>query len=162
MPGVVCAVLTADCLPVLFADRAGGAVGAAHAGWRGLAARRARGDGRGARRARRAGARALVAWLGPAIGPRAFEVGRDVVDAFCAGDPAAGDALRAAGPTASGSPTSIALARRRLAAAGVVAVTGGGHCTFTERARFFSYRRERDTGRQAAFVWRTIATPATL
>jgi copper oxidase (laccase) domain-containing protein len=96
-----------------------------------------------------------VAWLGPAIGPQAFEVGDDVVDAFCDGDPAAGDAF-APRPGGKWHADLYRLARRRLAAAGVVAVTGGGHCTFTEHARFFSYRRERDTGRQAAFVWRTI------
>jgi YfiH family protein len=154
VPGVVCAVLTADCLPVLFADRAGGAVGAAHAGWRGLAAgvleaTVAALGGMGVPAAR------VVAWLGPAIGPQAFEVGDDVVDAFCDGDPAAGDAF-APRPGGKWHADLYRLARRRLAAAGIVDVTGGGHCTFTEHARFFSHRRERDTGRQAAFVWRTI------
>ena len=154
VPGVVCAVLTADCLPVLFADRAGGAVGAAHAGWRGLAAgvleaTVAALGGLGVPAAR------VVAWLGPAIGPQAFEVGGDVVAAFCDSDPAAGDAF-APRPGGKWHADLYRLARRRLAVAGVVAVTGGGHCTFTEHARFFSYRRERDTGRQAAFVWRTI------
>jgi hypothetical protein len=152
LPNVPCAVLTADCLPVLFADREGAGVGAAHAGWRGLAAgvleaTVAALDGLGVPPGR------LVAWLGPAIGPRAFEVGGEVVAAFCDRDPAAAAAFVA---HAGGRWRAdlYALARRRLAAAGVVAVAGGGHCTFAERDRFFSYRRERDTGRQAAFVWR--------
>jgi YfiH family protein len=153
LPGVVCAVLTADCLPVLLADRQGTAVGAAHAGWRGLAA--------GVLEAAVAAlgslgvpAARLSAWFGPAIGPRSFEVGRDVVDAFCAGDRDAASAFaRQAGD--KWRADLYALARRRLAAAGVVEIVGGGlHCTASERERFFSYRRDRVTGRQAAFVWR--------
>jgi copper oxidase (laccase) domain-containing protein len=135
VPGVVCAVLTADCLPVLFADRAGGAVGAAHAGWRGLAA-------------------GVLETTVAALGGLGVPAAR-VVAAFCDGDPAAGDAF-APRPGGKWHADLYRLARRRLAAAGIVDVTGGGHCTFTEHARFFSYRRERDTGRQAAFVWRTI------
>ena len=152
LPGVPCAVLTADCLPVLFADREGAAVGAAHAGWRGLAA--------GVLEATAAALAGLgvpagrvLAWIGPAIGPRAFEVGGDVVGAFCDRDPAAAAAFVA---SAGGRwhADLHALARLRLARAGVVVVSGGGHCTFSAPDRFFSYRRERETGRQAAFVWR--------
>jgi hypothetical protein len=149
--GVVCAVLTADCLPVLFADDAGTVVGIAHAGWRGMAA--------GVLEAtvaalREAGARpgSVVAWLGPAIGPSAFEVGDDVRAAFLAADPRAatcfaphrGDRWLA---------DLYGLARQRLARGGVTRVGGGGFCTFAEPARFFSHRRERESGRMAAAVW---------
>ncbi len=152
LPGVPCAVLTADCLPVLFADREGAGVGATHAGWRGLAAGVLEATvaalaGLGVPPGR------LVAWLGPAIGPHAFEVGPEVVAAFCDRDPAAAAAF-VAHPGGRWRADLYALARHRLASAGVVAVAGGGHCTFAEHDRFFSYRRERDTGRQAAFVWR--------
>jgi YfiH family protein len=152
VPGIVCAVLTADCLPVLFADRAGTAVGAAHAGWRGLAA--------GVLEATVAAlgalgvpAARLTAWLGPAIGPRAFEVGDDVLAACCAGDPGAASAF-VTRPDGKWLADLYALARRRLAATGVGEVRGGGWCTSSEHERFFSHRRQRDTGRQAAFVWR--------
>lgn len=151
-PGVVCAVLTADCLPVLFADREGAAVGAAHAGWRGLAG--------GVLEATVAAfadlgvpATRLAAWLGPAIGPGAFVVGPDVVDAFCALDPGSSGAF-AAGDGDRRLADLYALARRRLAAAGVVTVAGGTQCTWSDRDRYFSYRRDRATGRQGAFVWR--------
>jgi YfiH family protein len=152
LPGVVCAVLTADCLPVLFADRDGTGVGAAHAGWRGLAAGVVEATvaalaGLGVPPAR------LVAWLGPAIGPQTFEVGGEVVAAFCDRDPGAMTAF-VAHAGSRWHADLYALARRRLAAAGVATVTGGGHCTYAEHDRFFSYRRERETGRQAAFVWR--------
>ncbi len=149
--GVVCAALTADCLPVLFADRRGRAVGVAHAGWRGLAA--------GVLEATvaaldRLGAPAgdLCAWLGPAIGPRAFEVGADVRDAFVAADADAVACFVAHGP-GKWHADLYGLARRRLAAAGVHAVHGGEHCTWSDGARFFSYRRDRDSGRMATLVW---------
>jgi YfiH family protein len=152
LPGVVCAVLTADCLPVLFADRDGRAVGAAHAGWRGLAA--------GVLEATVAAlaqlgvpAPRLAVWLGPAIGPAAFEVGADVVSAFCAQDAAAASAFVACS-AGKWRADLYALARRRLKAAGVARITGGTHCTFSEDDRFFSFRRDRETGRQGAFVWR--------
>jgi len=149
--GVVCSVLTADCLPVLLADRTGAAVGIAHAGWRGLAAGVLettvgklahlgveRDD--------------LIAWLGPAIGPEAFEVGADVYAAFCDADPDAA-AFFVAGRPGKWHADLYGLARRRLARAGVSHVTGGGYCTYTDTARFFSYRRERDSGRMATAVW---------
>lgn len=150
-PGVVCAVLTADCLPVLFADRDGRAVGVAHAGWRGLAAgvleaTIAAMAGLGA------SAQRLAVWLGPAIGPEAFEVGTEVYSAFCAQDPAAATAF-AARSSGKWHADLYALARLRLAAAGVVDTCGGAHCTFSENERFFSYRRDRETGRQGAFIW---------
>jgi hypothetical protein len=149
--GVVCAVLTADCLPVLFADRGGNAVGIAHGGWRGLAA--------GVLEAtiaalRDLGARAddLVAWLGPAIGPARFEVGADVHDRFCAGDPEAQACFTPHGPD-KWRADLYGLARARLVRSGVPHVWGGGYCTHSDAMRFFSYRRERDTGRMATVVW---------
>lgn len=149
---VACVVLTADCLPVLFAARDGSAVGAAHAGWRGLAA--------GILEATIAelghvGAApdTLCAWLGPAIGPAAYEVGAEVRDALLLGDPGADAALR------PGQPGHwwldlYAAARRRLAAAGVTAVHGGGLCTASDPGRYFSYRRDGRCGRQATLIWR--------
>jgi len=144
----VCAVLTADCLPVLLASRAGDAVGIAHAGWRGLA-----GGVIEATVARMAVAPgAIVAWLGPGIGRRAYEVGSDVRDAFVASDPSA---VAAFSPAGAGKYLAdlCALAKRRLAAVGVKAVHGGGFCTYEDSARFFSHRRDRTTGRFASLVW---------
>jgi YfiH family protein len=149
--GIVCAVRTADCLPVLFADRAGTVVGAAHAGWRGLAAGVL--EATVAALATLGGApRDLVAWLGPAIGPAAFEVGRDVRDAFAASDP---ESIRSFAPAGDGKWLAdlYALARRRLAAAGVHDVGGGGLCTVADAARFYSHRRARDAARMATLVW---------
>jgi YfiH family protein len=151
--GIVCAVLTADCLPVLFANRRGTVVGIAHAGWRGLAAGvleaavAALGD-------LGASANDLVAWLGPAIGPAAFEVDTDVHAAFSARDPGA---IACFAPQREGKWLAdlYGLARRQLAVAGVTNVSGGGYCTWTDAARFFSYRRERESGRMAALVWIT-------
>ncbi len=149
--GVVCAVLTADCLPVLLADRRGRAVGIAHAGWRGLA-----GGVLEATVAALAGigapAAGLCAWLGPAIGPQAFEVGLDVKDAFAAADPGAGACFAPRGGD-KWDADLYGLARRRLAAAGVHDVHGGGWCTRSDAARFYSHRRERGTGRMATLVW---------
>jgi YfiH family protein len=144
----VCAVLTADCVPVLLAHRSGAAVGIAHAGWRGLA-----GGVIEATLARMAVAPAeVIAWLGPAIGPRAYEVGPDVYDAFVAPDPGAKAAFEPREEGKFGADLH-ALARRRLATAGVTAVYGGGFCTFSDAGRFFSYRRERVTGRFATLIW---------
>jgi YfiH family protein len=159
-PGVVCAVMVADCLPVLFCDTAGRAVGAAHAGWRGLAGGIV--EKTAMRVASLAGARmeTLHAWLGPAIGPSAFEVGEDVLDAFVSpASPAHRDAVMAAFAPREQKHKYLAdiyaLARLRLELAGVAPqhVHGGTHCTVTEAERFFSYRRERTTGRMAAMIW---------
>jgi YfiH family protein len=144
---VVCTVQVADCLPVLFCDRAGSCVAAAHAGWRGLSA----GVLEQTIAALGVPPQHLIAWLGPAIGPTAFEVGADVLDAFGDIDPKH-DAFVAARP-GKWMADLFALARRRLASAGVGAVCGGGLCTASDSARFFSHRRDRVTGRQAAFVW---------
>lgn len=151
-PGVVSAILTADCLPVLFADLDGKVVGAAHAGWRGLA-----GGVLGAtvKAMRAAGAGEITAWMGPAIGRDAFEVGQDVVDAFVA---AIGDAARACFRDYPGRPGKyladmFTLARLMLARDGVERVHGGGLCTASAPERFYSYRRDGVTGRQASLIW---------
>lgn len=146
--GCVCVVMTADCLPVLLTDRQGSVVAAAHAGWRGLcngvleATIAAMGSAPGE----------IMAWMGPAIGPDAFEVGAEVRQAFMAHDPAS-----QAGFAPIGDDKYLAdiylLARQRLAAAGVGAVYGGKYCTVIERDRFFSYRREHQTGRMASLIW---------
>jgi len=160
-PGRVLAVMTADCLPVLLADRAGTVVAVAHAGWRGLAA----GVIENAVRAMNVPGGAkngdIVAWLGPAIGPREYEVGSDVRDAFVAhdatygaahADPAAIDAFE---PRLNGKYLAdlYHLARRRLERVGVTDVHGGDACTFIERERFFSFRRDGQTGRMASLIW---------
>lgn len=154
-PGVALAVLVADCLPVFFADRAGRRVAVAHAGWRGL--------GGGVLRATVAALEvepgALVAWLGPAIGPRRFEVGEEVRDHFL--DHALGVEHRAAMAAAFARGARpghyfadlFALARSELAALGVGAVGGGGLCTWEDGARFYSHRRDGVTGRMAAVIW---------
>lgn len=156
-PGVVCAVLTADCLPVLFTDLAGTVVGAAHAGWRGLAAG-VLGETVAAMRA--AGAGEITAWMGPAIGPAQFEVGPDVRDSFLAAvrGGAGAEQVRAAFAPFEGRPGKYladmnALARLLLAREGVTRVWGGNHCTATERDRLYSYRRDGVTGRQASLIW---------
>ncbi len=148
-PGVVCAVLTADCLPVVLAARDGRAVGVAHAGWRGLAA----GVLEAAVAALPVPAPEALAWLGPAIGPAAFEVGPEVAAALIEADPGAHASLTPGRGDRCHADLS-ALAARRLYAAGVAAVHGGGWCTYTEQARFFSHRRDGDTGRMATLVYR--------
>lgn len=149
-PGVVAAVQTADCLPVLFADRQGTAAAAAHAGWRGLAAGvlEATVEAMDLPRDR------LLAWLGPAIGPTAFEVGAEVKAAFMAVDEAAGQAFSPS-PNGRWLADLFLLARQRLARAGVNEVYGGGVCTFSDPVRFYSYRRDQVTGRMASLVWLT-------
>ncbi|MBU0751161.1 MAG: peptidoglycan editing factor PgeF [Gammaproteobacteria bacterium] len=147
-PGSVCAVLTADCLPVLFCDVGGTAVAAAHAGWRGLAA----GVLEKSALALRRPPGEVMAWLGPAIGPTAFEVGDEVRAAFVAHDAAAAKAFA---PHGAGKWLCdlYELARQRLADVGVRRVSGGGFCTVTERERFYSYRRDGATGRMASLIW---------
>lgn len=147
-PRRVCAVLTADCLPVLLAHRGGAAVGIAHAGWRGLVA----GVIEATLARMEVAPREVVAWLGPGIGPRAYEVGRDVYDAFCARDPGLAAAFEPAGEDRYRADLCAA-ARHLLGAAGVQGVSGGGFCTYTDAARFFSYRRARATGRSASLIW---------
>ncbi|MCO6414248.1 MAG: peptidoglycan editing factor PgeF [Thiogranum sp.] len=146
--GVVCAVLTADCLPVLFCDRRGSRVAAAHAGWRGLAA----GVLEATVAALDTAPGELMAWLGPAIGPRHFEVGDEVRHVFIDQQSAAHAAFTA-GPDGRWMADLYRLARLRLQAAGVDAVYGGRFCTYAERDRFYSYRRDGVTGRMASLIW---------
>ncbi|MBI4995911.1 MAG: peptidoglycan editing factor PgeF [Rhodocyclales bacterium] len=144
----VCAVLTADCLPILFCDAAGTVVAAAHAGWRGLLG----GVIEATVGAMAVSPQHLLAWLGPAIGPAAFEVGEEVRIAFVADDPEAFSAF-AARPDGKWLCDLYLLARQRLARLGVIRVFGGGRCTHGETALFYSYRRERETGRMASLIW---------
>lgn len=146
--GAVCAVLTADCLPVLLCDRAGREVVAVHAGWRGLV----NGVVEAALDRFKAKPRELLAWLGPAIGPAAFEVGEEVRQAFLADDPGAEAAFRNNRP-GHWLADLYGLARLRLARRGVTAVYGGGLCTYGDAARFYSFRREPVTGRMASLIW---------
>lgn len=149
-PGVVCAIQTADCLPVLFCDRAGKVVGAAHAGWRGLAAGVLENT---VAQMRAAGGSDILAWLGPAIGPQRFEVGEEVRQAFIARTPRAEAAFAPAGTSGKHLADIYALARLVLRGAGVDSVSGGGLCTVSDPRRFYSYRRDRTTGRMATLIW---------
>jgi polyphenol oxidase len=147
-PGQVCAVLTADCLPVVFVDRDATRVGVAHAGWRGLA------DGvlEATIKALEVPPAYLLAWLGPAISQREFEVGAEVRSAFLARAPQSASAFTT---NAQGrfQADLYALARMRLARAGVKSVFGGGWCTVREADRFYSFRRDGKTGRMATLAW---------
>jgi polyphenol oxidase len=146
--GQVCAVLVADCLPVFLTDRTGDRVGIAHAGWRGLAA----GVVEATLATLDCDPRDVVAWLGPSIGPRAFEVGDDVRNAFLAQDDGATAEFHR-GRSGRWLADLPGLARRRLAAAGVAAVSGGDLCTHADPTRFYSFRRDGATGRMAALAW---------
>lgn len=152
-PATVCAVLTADCLPVLFCDRAGSVVAAAHAGWRGLAS----GVLEAAVAAMGVAPEDVLAWMGPAIGPRAFEVGDEVRRIFVRQHAEAASAFTAQPPGGESKQKWLAdiyqLARLRLSHAGVTSIYGGGRCTYGERGEFFSYRRDGVTGRMAALIW---------
>lgn len=146
--GVVCAVMTADCLPVLISNRKGSRIAAVHAGWRGLAG----GVIEAALERFPDGADEIIVWLGPAIGPRAFEVGNEVRDIFIAQDEYAEDAFQ----TSDGGKWMAdlyLLARIRLARRGIRHVYGGGLCTYSEPNRFFSYRRDQVTGRMVSLIW---------
>lgn len=147
-PGWVCAVLTADCLPLLFCAEDASVIAAAHAGWRGLAAGviEASVAAMAIERGR------LLAWLGPAIGPSAFEIGADVRDVFCRHDAAAEQAFVPRGKDKWLCDLYL-LARQRLAGLGVRRVSGGECCTFGDPQRFYSYRRDGVTGRMASCIW---------
>ncbi len=147
-PGQVCAVMTADCLPLLVCDLQGRSVAAVHAGWRGLAA----GVIESALASLQADPADLLVWLGPAIGPDAFEVGPDVRAAFLAADPGVAHAFRNR-PRDKWLADIYTLARARLAAVGVGYVFGGDLCTFADPRRFFSFRRDGATGRMASLIW---------
>lgn len=143
-------VMTADCLPVLFCDQAGSVVASAHAGWRGLCA----GVLEQTVAAMQVSPAAILAWLGPAIGPAAFEVGQDVRDAFLAQDPAMAQAFRAHELQAGKWWADLSLlARLRLQRAGVSQIYGGDVCTVQNPARFYSYRRDGQTGRMSGLIW---------
>jgi len=155
--GHVCAVMTADCLPVLLCDAQGTVVGAAHAGWRGLCSGVIEATLSRMQAAAGAGAPRWLAWLGPAIGPDAFEVGAEVRDAFLA-QARADEQAAVAAAFRAGAPGKYladiyALARTRLARAGCTEVYGGDACTVGEAGRFYSYRRDGVTGRMASLVW---------
>lgn len=146
--GVVLAVLTADCLPVLLCAQDGSEVAAAHAGWRGLAS----GVLEATVASMRTPAEQLIAWMGPAAGPRAYEVGAEVRDAFMTDDPADATAFAPTRPEHWLCDLYM-LARRRLVRCGVASVHGGDRCTIGEPERFFSHRRDGRSGRMATLVW---------
>ncbi|KNH47766.1 peptidoglycan editing factor PgeF [Pseudomonas lini] len=147
-PGIACTAMTADCLPALFCDRAGTRVAAAHAGWRGLAA----GVLEATLDSLAIPPEDVLVWLGPAIGPQAFEVGPEVRETFVQQLPEAAKAFVPSQNAGKFMADIYELARLRLAARGVTAVYGGGFCTVTD-PRFFSYRRSPRTGRFASLVW---------
>ncbi len=147
-PGRICAILTADCLPVLLASAAGDRVGGAHAGWRGLAA----GVIESTVKALGVASGELMAWLGPAIGPAHFEIGPEVREELLRLDPGAEGAFGVNGRGRFVADLYL-LARRRLARAGVERIYGGGGCTYTEADKYFSHRRDGRTGRQASLIW---------
>lgn len=147
-PGRVCAILTADCLPVLFCDLDGTRVAAAHAGWRGLA-----GGVLGATvEAMRVRPSRVMAWLGPAIEPAAFEVGAEVLEQFVARDPAHAGAFER-NERGRWQADIYALARGELRRLGIERIHGGGFGTFADATRFYSYRRDKRTGRMATLIW---------
>ena len=148
-PGEVLAILTADCLPVVLAQRDGPALGVAHAGWRSLVG----GVLEATVHAMDAEPFSLIAWLGPAIGPKAFEVGDEVRAQFMAVDAEASNAFTAGRPGHWWCDL-YALARQRLRTVGVTDVHGGGRCTLTDEDQFFSYRRDGQCGRMATLAWR--------
>lgn len=146
----ICTVMTADCLPVLFCDDAGTAVGAAHAGWRGLAG----GILENTVRAMQTPGEQVMAWLGPAISQKVFEVGSDVRDAFVNHAPEAAQAFIPGAQPGKWFADLYLLARQRLNAIGITRVYGGDRCTFTEADSFFSARRDgTQSGRQASLIW---------
>lgn len=150
-PGNVCAILVADCLPILLCDRAGTLVGVIHAGWRGLA----EGIVERTVSAIDSPETSLMAWLGPAIGPQHFEVGEEVRRAFIERDEKSALAFRPHPSHNNGKwfADLFLLAQQQLTNAGVKEIHGGGECTFSDPGRFFSYRRDGTTGRMAGLIW---------
>jgi YfiH family protein len=148
VPNTVCTIKVADCMPVLFADEGGTVVVAAHAGWRGLSG----GVLESTLREMRVPGKNLMAWLGPAIGPRVYEVGDEVREAFLGHDPASAIAFS---PARAGHwlLDLYAVARQRLRSQGIERVFGGEFCTYSDPQRFYSYRRDGSTGRMVACVW---------
>ena len=157
----VCTVMTADCLPVLLCDEAGTQVAAVHAGWRGLAS----GILEEALGQFKCSPDLILAWLGPAIGPNAFEVGESVYDAFCLPNSSASSCFikqpnqpnpNGAGVLEKWHADIYALAKLRLNSVGLSKVYGGDFCTYTDEERFFSYRRDGKTGRMASCIWLSV------
>ena len=144
----VCSIMTADCLPILLCNQQGSAVAAIHAGWRSLA------GGIIEQTIQRfsCNSDSIMAWLGPAIGPSQFEVGQDVYDAFCQYSPSANHAFKATDDTHYLADIYL-LARQRLLSEGVSAIYGGDCCTVSDNQRFFSYRRDQQSGRMATLIW---------
>lgn len=147
--GAVCVVMTADCLPVLLCDDRGSVVGAIHAGWRGLC----EGVIEHTVGAMNVPPQSLMAWLGPAIGPTAFEVGAEVREAFIARQAQAVEAFVPARENNKYLADLYLLAHQRLNALGIARIHGGGFCTYTDRERFFSHRRDGVSGRMGTFIW---------
>ncbi len=156
--GSVCVVMTADCLPVLLCDEAGTVVGAVHAGWKGLAA----GVIESTVKAMDVAPQELMAWFGPAIGPEAFEVGEDVRAAFMAHDDKAAEAFKptpsplmgeGGGEGGKYNADIYLLGRQRLNSLGITRIHGGNYCTYHQKDKFFSYRRDGVTGRMGTFIW---------
>ena len=152
--GEVCAILIADCLPVLFCDRAGKTIAAAHAGWRGMAA----GVLENIIAAMRTPPAEILAWLGPAIGPDVYQIGDEVRAAIIAGHPEAEQAFAQQQPGKWLCDLYL-VASQRLRRTGVVHIYGGGFCTYSDRERFFSYRRDGECGRMASLIWLTSSPP---
>ena len=149
-PNQVCLVMTADCLPVLFTNKQGTEVAAAHAGWRGLC------DGvlEETVKCFQSDPKEIIAWFGPAIGPNAFQVGKEVIEQFMAFDSIAETAFRP-DPNEAGKYLGnlYQIATQRLNKLGITQIYGGEHCTFNEKENFFSYRRDGKTGRMASLIW---------
>ncbi len=144
----VCTIMTADCLPILLCNQQGDTVAAIHAGWRSLAA------GIIEKTIQRfsCNSDSIMAWLGPAIGPSQFEVGQDVYDAFCQHSPLANQAFKITNNTHYLADI-YQLTRQRLDSQGITAIYGGDFCTVSDKQRFFSYRRDQQTGRMASLIW---------
>lgn len=147
--GCVCAVLVADCLPVFLCDTSGSAVGVIHAGWRGLAS----GIIENSILEMACKSTGIIAWLGPAIGPKHFEIGEEVRDVFLKQDSKSSSAFTVSHDGKKWFADLFKLARQRLADVGVTQVYGGNECTYSNPSRFYSYRRDGKTGRMAALIW---------
>lgn len=147
--GAVCVIMTADCLPVLLCDEDGTVVGAAHAGWKGLAS----GVIEATVKEMGIAPQKLLAWLGPTIGPHAFEVGEDVRAVFMAHDTNAASAFIPLAADGKYRTDIVRLARQRLNALGIARISGGTFCTYHQKDKFFSYRRDGVTGRMGTFIW---------
>ncbi|QLB19036.1 peptidoglycan editing factor PgeF [Mannheimia granulomatis] len=150
-PNQVCLIMTADCLPALFVSEDGKEIAAAHAGWRGLC------DGVLEATVAEFACKPtnISVWLGPAIGPNAFQVGIDVIEQFCAFDPDAKEAfIKDTSTSGKFLGNLYQIAKQRLNKLGIINIWGGEHCTYTEKEQFFSYRRDKQTGRMASLIWR--------